>query len=64
MYFVTQLINEKKVSLSVFKFLCLKNYPVEMCLEKHKMGFMYNPLQSKPQRPCLSVSFRDSQEMF
>lgn len=48
----------------MFEFLCLKNYPVEICLEKHKMGLMYNPLQIKPQRQHLSMFFCDSQEMF
>lgn len=48
----------------MFEFLCLRNDPVEIFVEKHKVGLMYNPLQIKPQRPYRSMSFCDSQEMF
>lgn len=37
---------------------------MKICLEKHKMGLMYNPLQIKPQKQHLSMRFCDSQEMF
>lgn len=43
-------------------FLCLKK--VEVFLGKHKMGFMYNPLQIRHQRPCLSMSFYDLRSVF
>lgn len=37
---------------------------VEIFLKKHEMGYMYNPLQIKHQRSCLSMSFYDLQVVF